>query len=158
MNMLINLGLSILVIGFVASAFVVDRVLGISSPGHSSLGWPFMFAGAGLLLWAFVVLAREGGATGAPTDPTRSLVVTGPYAGIRNPMYAGGAVLLFGLAFLRKSPTLLFYDLVFLLAVDQYLRRVEEPGLERRFGEAYAAYKDAAPRWLPTIAGRRWAG
>jgi protein-S-isoprenylcysteine O-methyltransferase Ste14 len=25
----------------------------------------------------------------------------------------------------------------------------EEPGLERRFGEAYRVYKRAVPRWLP---------
>jgi protein-S-isoprenylcysteine O-methyltransferase Ste14 len=26
---------------------------------------------------------------------------------------------------------------------------VEEPGLERRFGESYLAYKRAVRRWLP---------
>jgi protein-S-isoprenylcysteine O-methyltransferase Ste14 len=156
MRILVNLGLSILVISIAASAFLVDRLLEVGLPRTLSwLGWPFIVAGTGLLLWAVVVLAREGGATGAPTDPTKTLVDSGPYAWLRNPIYAGDGVLIFGLALLTGSPTLLLYDLLFLLAIDQYLRRVEEPGLQRRFGEDYAVYSRAVPRWLARISGAR---
>jgi protein-S-isoprenylcysteine O-methyltransferase Ste14 len=28
---------------------------------------------------------------------------------------------------------------------------VEEPGLERRFGDSYRAYKANVPRWIPRL-------
>jgi protein-S-isoprenylcysteine O-methyltransferase Ste14 len=30
-----------------------------------------------------------------------------------------------------------------------YFLLAEEPGLERRFGDEYRAYKRAVPRWVP---------
>jgi len=37
--------------------------------------------------------------------------------------------------------------------IDAYVRRVEEPRLEQRFGEEYAVCKRDVPRWIP-----RWPG
>ena len=40
------------------------------------------------------------------------------------------------------------------VAVDQiYFVAHEEPGLERRFGAEYRAYKSAVPRWIPRRTG-----
>jgi protein-S-isoprenylcysteine O-methyltransferase Ste14 len=35
-----------------------------------------------------------------------------------------------------------------------YLLRIEEPGLERRYGEEYQAYRANVPRWFPRV--RPW--
>jgi protein-S-isoprenylcysteine O-methyltransferase Ste14 len=32
-----------------------------------------------------------------------------------------------------------------------YMPLVEEPGLERRFGEAYARYRRNVPGWIPRL-------
>ena len=39
--------------------------------------------------------------------------------------------------------------LVFFLVNAVYFPLVEEPGLERRFGEDYRRYKANVPRWIP---------
>jgi protein-S-isoprenylcysteine O-methyltransferase Ste14 len=38
---------------------------------------------------------------------------------------------------------------LFVLVNHAYFIAVEEPGLERRFGERYRAFKANVPRWLP---------
>ena len=42
---------------------------------------------------------------------------------------------------------------VFVLAIDAYVQRIEEPRLDARFGEEYVKYRRAVPRWIP-----RWPG
>jgi protein-S-isoprenylcysteine O-methyltransferase Ste14 len=40
---------------------------------------------------------------------------------------------------------------VFLAINFTYFLCFEEPGLERRFGERYRAYKHNVPRWIPRL-------
>lgn len=148
-TLLIHSILVIIVILLVYSAFILDRLFGISLPDRLTwLGWPFITAGAVIVVWAVVRLLGYGGATGAPGDPTRRLVQRGPYGRVRNPIYAADVLILMGLAFLTRSPSLLIYNSVYLLAIDRYVRRFEEPDLERRFGQEYLAYKASVPRWF----------
>jgi len=39
----------------------------------------------------------------------------------------------------------------FFLIHGVYLARMEEPGLEHRFGEDYRRYKANVPRWIPRV-------
>lgn len=76
------------------------------------------------------------------------LVETGPFARTRNPMYLFGSTAYAGLALLNLHPWSLAL-LPFVVTLVHYgvvLR--EEEYLDRRFGEAYAAYKKRVPRWL----------
>ncbi len=107
--------------------------------------------GSGLIVWAVVVLIRESGSTGAPFDPTHRMVTSGPYLWMRNPIYGGDALLLMGLSFMTQSPFLLAYTLIFSLVIDAFVRLVEEPRTEQRFGAVYRLYKEQVPRWLPHI-------
>jgi protein-S-isoprenylcysteine O-methyltransferase Ste14 len=68
---------------------------------------------------------------------------------VRNPMIGAVATLLVGEAAFFGSFWILAWAALFLLANTAYFLLVEEPGLERRFGEEYRAYKRAVPRWLP---------
>ncbi len=155
-KVLLNLGLSTIAILITSSAFVLDRVSGLSLPRVVAwAGWPFLAASTVLIIWAVVCLARAGLATGAPGDPTKAMVRIGPYAKIRNPIYAGDGLLLIGLALVTSSPSLLLYDAIYALAIDRYVRRVEEPALERRFGPEYAVYKASVPRWFPRLPAER---
>jgi len=47
------------------------------------------------------------------------------------------------------SPSLGVYALLLIVLANVYLIYVEEPGLERRFGADYHAYRAAVARWLP---------
>jgi protein-S-isoprenylcysteine O-methyltransferase Ste14 len=107
--------------------------------------------GTGLAIWLWTVriFAEIGQGTLAPWDPTRKLVVVGPYRYMRNPMIAAVVTILIGEAFLFGSPWLLGWALMFLGVNHLGFLIYEEPLLERRFGEEYRAYKFGVPRWIP---------
>jgi protein-S-isoprenylcysteine O-methyltransferase Ste14 len=107
--------------------------------------------GLGLLLMyrTISLFATAGRGTLAPWDPTRRLVVRGPYRHVRNPMISGVLSILLGEAALLGSIPILAWFAAFFAANAIYMPLVEEPGLERRFGEDYLAYKRNVPRWLP---------
>lgn len=98
--------------------------------------------------------AEEGEGTLAPWDPPRRLVVSGPYRYVRNPMISGVTLNLFGLALLLLSPPLLAWAAAFLAVNSIYIPLVEEPQLERRFGESYREYCRNVPRVIPRL--RPW--
>jgi protein-S-isoprenylcysteine O-methyltransferase Ste14 len=106
---------------------------------------------AGLALWYATVrlFAREGEGTLAPWDPTRKLVVLGPYRYVRNPMIAGVLTVLAGEASLLGSPWIAAWTTAFFAVNAIWFPLVEEPGLVRRFGAEYVRYRRAVPRWLP---------
>jgi protein-S-isoprenylcysteine O-methyltransferase Ste14 len=113
------------------------------------LGAALMLAGVALWVWTVRLLARIGEGTLAAWDPTRHLVVAGPYGHTRNPMITAVAGVLLGEAILFGSPALLVWAGAFLAINQLYFLRYEEPGLERRFGEEYRRYGRHVPRWIP---------
>jgi protein-S-isoprenylcysteine O-methyltransferase Ste14 len=123
--------------------------------------WPLATVGIGLIAfglvlvcWTVALFARIGKGTLAPWDPTSRLVVAGPYRHVRNPMISGVLAVVLGEAALFGSvPLLVWFGAVF--AVNAvYFPLVEEPGLHRRFGDDYEAYRANVPRWLPRL--RPW--
>ena len=106
---------------------------------------------AGLAIWAWTVrlFARIGEGTLAPWDATRHLVVEGPYRHVRNPMITGVLAVLLGEAALLGSPDILVWAALFFAINAVYFPLIEEPGLERRFGDEYREYRRNVPRWLP---------
>jgi protein-S-isoprenylcysteine O-methyltransferase Ste14 len=117
-------------------------------------GAALLFGGIWMWAWTVRLFARIGEGTLAPWDPTRRLVVDGPYRYVRNPMIAAVLAILLGEALLLGSPALLAWCAAFFSVNSVYFLLTEEPGLERRFGEEYRAYKAAVPRWVPR--GRPW--
>ena len=118
--------------------------------------WVMTVAGALVILvgfalfgWCVWLFARVGKGTLAPWDPTQRLVAIGPYRYVRNPMILGVATMLAGEALLFGSVALLAWLAIFVLINHTYFVSMEEPGLARRFGEQYDAYKAAVPRWIP---------
>ena len=114
-------------------------------------GSALIVAGFSLWLWTVRLFSRIGKGTLAPWDSTSRLVVEGPYRHVRNPMISGVAAVLVGEAILLGSPGLVVLAAVFPVVNSIYFLSVEEPGLERRFGDEYRAYKRAVPRWIPRI-------
>lgn len=112
-------------------------------------GVALIAAGLSLWLWTVRLFHRIGRGTLAAWDPTSELVVEGPYAHVRNPMISAVAVLLAGEALLLGSAWILAWAGAFLAINFAYFLRFEEPGLERRFGDAYRDYRHAVPRWIP---------
>jgi protein-S-isoprenylcysteine O-methyltransferase Ste14 len=102
-------------------------------------------------MWRTIALFhREGGGTLAPFDSPRRLVLRGVYRHVRNPMISGVFSILLGEAVLLGSRVLLVWFLAFVLLNLLYVPLVEEPGLERRFGDDYRLYKRHVRRWIPS--------
>jgi protein-S-isoprenylcysteine O-methyltransferase Ste14 len=65
-------------------------------------------------------------------------------------MYIGGLTLLLGFGLLLRSASIVLLAFFLFLVVHLFVVLVEEPGLERRFGESYFAYKASTNRWIPS--------
>jgi protein-S-isoprenylcysteine O-methyltransferase Ste14 len=136
-------------------ATLVAPLLILESSGPVDVDWGLapglVLIGLGLLLvvWTVGLFARVGRGTLAPWDPTRRIVVRGPYRHVRNPMISGVTLILLGEAALFGSLPLLIWAGAFLAVNAVYMPLVEEPGLRRRFGEEYDRYRANVPRWLP---------
>jgi protein-S-isoprenylcysteine O-methyltransferase Ste14 len=109
---------------------------------------------AGVALWgSCIALFWSARGTPVPFNPPRELVVTGPYALMRNPMLAGVFACLFGLGFLLHSLSMVFLWTPIFVALNAVeLKLVEEPELERRFGESFKEYRRRVPMFIPYAA------
>lgn len=112
-------------------------------------GLALIAAGMALWLWTVRLFARVGKGTLAPWDPTRKLVVEGPYRHVRNPMISAVLAVLLGEAALLGSAGIAVWAGAFAAINTAYFILGEEPGLERRFGDQYRIYKREVPRWIP---------
>ena len=110
----------------------------------------------GLLLMhrTISLFARSGEGTLAPWDPTRRLVVLGPYRHVRNPMISGVMSILLGEGLLLGSPAILGWFVAFVFLNAIFIPLLEEPDLVRRFGDDYLTYRRNVPRWVPRL--RPW--
>jgi protein-S-isoprenylcysteine O-methyltransferase Ste14 len=139
----------------IAGGLQTDRWLGLPEllPGimGSGVGLVPLVGGGWLCGWCVVRFAKARG-TPVPLDPPEELVVGGPYARVRNPMLAGLFALLFGLGLVLHSVgvTLIWTPAYVVLHVAE-LKWVEEPELLRRFGDAYAEYRDRVPMFVPRL-------
>jgi protein-S-isoprenylcysteine O-methyltransferase Ste14 len=143
-------------------------LLAVTDPAGVGWGVPWLTALAGaaliaaglaLVVWTIGLFGTEGEGTLAPWDPTSRLVVRGPYRHVRNPMIIGVGCIVAGEAVLFGSVALLAWLAVVAALNAVYMPLVEEPGLERRFGDDYLRYRRAVPRWVPTTRpGRRSRG
>jgi len=87
--------------------------------------------------------------TPVPFNPPPTLVMTGPYKFIRNPMLSGVFLLLFGLGFAINSLSLIvLFTPLFILANVWELKEIEEPELVKRLGEEYVAYQQRTPMFI----------
>ena len=69
-------------------------------------------------------------------------------------MYIGAALFLAGYGLFEGSPATVLLSLIFLITFHLFVLFVEEPALERRFGETYVAYKRSVHRWIPRLPPR----
>jgi protein-S-isoprenylcysteine O-methyltransferase Ste14 len=108
------------------------------------LGLPWMLSA---VVWQLV----RGKGTPVPIVPTKYFLQNGPYRYVRNPMILGFILYLLGWAFLfNKGGAFLAaaFVIAFLLAE---VKIIEEPELEKRFGDAYREYRKETPFIFPKL-------
>jgi len=85
-----------------------------------------------------------------PAERT-ALVTHGPFAMVRNPIFAAMIPSFLGIALLAPNAVTLTGAIVLIVALELQTRLVEEPYLAAVHGELYAAYAGKAGRFLPGI-------
>lgn len=140
-----------------------DRLVAAQLAAVAALGWPgrarwrlprlvavpavaAVALGGTLAAWA----ARAHGARLTPrVEPPDDavLLVTGPYAVSRHPVYTALALATAGVAVLRRRPEPLLAWVALVVVLDRKTRH-EERLLAERFPDAYASYRSATPRVL----------
>lgn len=85
------------------------------------------------------------------SDRLGPLVASGPFAIVRNPLYVGNVMLWVGFALTARLAWLAPVIIVLLGAEYHVIVRWEERLLESRLGDAYRAYAQRVPRWIPTL-------
>lgn len=109
-------------------------------------------AGCGLL---FTLFAQSGmGASwriGVDAREQTSLVTTGLFAFVRNPIFTGMLLFAFGLALLWPNLASFAAALALLVAVELQVRFVEEPYLLHVHGGAWRAWAGRVGRFVPLL-------
>jgi protein-S-isoprenylcysteine O-methyltransferase Ste14 len=104
------------------------------------IGLPLIIAGESLRIWASGYLHKA-----------TKLTTSGPYALIRNPLYAGNFLL--GLGFILIAWHLYLFIFFALLFVFLYYVTIksEEERLQKLFGKPYLQYKQHVPSIIPRL-------
>lgn len=104
--------------------------------------------GAILRIWS---VSHPGRHTRSRIIKAPSLVITGPYACMRNPIYLANFLIGLGLVVLAESVILLpLYFILFGLSYRKIVEQ-EESFLRTKFPEEFDRYCQAVPRWLPRL-------
>src|SRR6516162_7360979 len=127
----------------------IDQLIPVSLPPWASLGGIIlMVAGAILGFATFGLFAAGRSLSPHAHFPDPDVLITwGPYKYVRNPMAKALFTVLCGWGFFLLSPTVLLFALAMGLFLHLLVVFVEEPKLERRFGESYREYKRRVNRW-----------
>jgi len=83
-----------------------------------------------------------------PSLPTTALVVDGIYRRTRNPLYLGMTLVYLGVGVAAGSIWAIVLVVPLLWIINSGVIVREESYLERKFGDAYRAYKARVRRWV----------
>jgi len=95
-----------------------------------------------------VLLFRWSGQSENPWKPTSRIEESGPFRFTRNPMYLQMVLVCVGVAVVLMNGWVLVLTPVCGWLLQRFAILPEEAYLERKFGEAYLAYKGRVRRWL----------
>ncbi len=153
--------LFLLVVNPLAGVLLIARRLEAADATHVSVEAPLVTvvetiglalyaSGLALMAWALIVLGRSYQLGGSAPRPDDRIVVAGPYALVRHPMYTAALAIALGLACLTQSAACLAVFGTYLVLI-LLLVPVEEAGLQEAYRERYVAYRRKTGALLPSI-------
>lgn len=132
------------------AVLLLHRAVPLDLPGGAALSWAgaaLLVVAVALMAWAARVMVAAG-TTVIPWSTVDALVVHGPFARSRNPIYLADLLIYLGLTLWAGSAWPLLALPVVLLAVHWLVIAPEETYLRARFGEEYESYTRRVRRWL----------
>lgn len=129
----------------------IEREWTIANGFQTGVGGLVMLIGLSIVIICISAFIRIGKGTLAPWSPPKYFVVTGLYLYVRNPMILGVLIVLIGEAITFSSISILQWAGAFFIINTVYFFILEEPQLEKRFGDDYRVYKKSVSRWVPRL-------
>lgn len=113
------------------------------------IGLLFVILGEFFRLWGVSYAGSETRTTGSVGGTY--LVISGPYAHVRNPLYLGNILLYCGVGIMSNAlfPYLLIVAFLFFYLQYRIIINEEEGYLIKAFGDSYAKFKFNVPRLIP---------
>lgn len=128
----------------------------------SGAGWSIAGGALASLGIAITVVSQfaMGDAWRIGVDPGErtDLVTDGPFAIVRNPIYAAMIPAFIGVALLAANPVTIAGAILLMVALELHTRLIEEPYLTRVHGHRYTAYASRVGRFVPAVGRLRLDG
>jgi protein-S-isoprenylcysteine O-methyltransferase Ste14 len=118
-----------------------------ASGALGAVGAALCVAGLVFAIWARAALGRSWGMPMTVRDETE-LVVSGPYAYVRHPIYTGVSAMLIGTALVQPVGWL---PAVVLIAYFLFSAGREEADMQRQFPDVYPGYKHRTKKLVPFV-------
>ena len=136
---------------------VVEPISALDVTTAHVAGLGLAVGGIGLTFYAQVAMGTSWRIGVDPEERTQ-LVTAGPFALVRNPIFAAMLPTALGLALLVPSWVAIMGLVGLVVALELQVRVVEEPHLLRVHGDSYAGYAARVGRFLPRVGRLRRAG
>ena len=133
-----------------ALADVLEPIEVLDGSGAHVAGALLACVGIALTLYAQVAMGRSW-RIGVDPEERTELVTDGPFALVRNPIFAAMIPTALGLAVMVPSVVALAGFAALIVALELQVRVVEEPYLTRVQGEAYSEYAASTGRFVPGL-------
>jgi protein-S-isoprenylcysteine O-methyltransferase Ste14 len=129
---------------------LVEPIAALDTTAAHVVGLVLAVAGIGLTFYAQVAMGASWRIGVDPAERTQ-LVTSGPFALVRNPIFAAMLPTAVGLAMLVPSWVAIAGLVGLVAALELQVRVVEEPYLLQAHGETYAAYAARVGRFVPGV-------
>lgn len=129
---------------------VLEPIGALDTTALNFAGLALAIAGIGATFYAQMAMG-ESWRIGVDPDERTQLVTSGPFALVRNPIYAAMLPTALGLTLLVPSWVALLGFAGLLVALELQVRVVEEPYLRQVHGRAYADYAARVGRFVPGV-------
>ena len=146
----------LLVSGLIILFYIVSVTLGYLEPSFPptllqiAIGYSLYLSGSIIVL----VSQHQMGTAwriGVNADEKTELVTSGLFEHVRNPIYTGLFIGSVGLWLISPSMLFMLGLLSLYVAVELFVRSVEEPYLLEQFGAEYEEWYNSTPRYLPNF-------
>lgn len=123
-------------------------ILTKSTEAYFLAGAAIAALGEGVRIWAL----RHAGPKTRSHRKIRvdSLIVSGPYSIVRNPLYIGNFILSLGIGVATGRPVLILPLVIVFVLQYAFIIRAEEEFLAQALGEVYRDYRERVPRIIPS--------
>lgn len=118
-------------------------------------GFIIAIIGEAVRLWGVSWAGSETRTTGKVGGTY--LIISGPFAYVRNPLYLGNILMYLGLGIMSYAifPYLQIVALIFFIVQYYLIVKAEEEYLFKTFGEQYQKYYNSVPRFFPRFTPHR---